>query len=58
MGKFVFPVKPYGPGQEDYEYDKWRQEQVDDEVEAERLANLKGELLWPDSEKHGPNRPH
>lgn len=42
--KVVIPVKPYGPGQEDYEYDKRRQEEVDDEVEVQRIANLKGEL--------------
>jgi hypothetical protein len=56
MSKVIISPKPYGPGNEDYEYDKWRQEQVDDEVEAERLANLKGELLWPDSEKRKQNK--
>jgi hypothetical protein len=29
---------PYGPGQPDYEYDKWRQEQLDDE-DNERRAD-------------------
>jgi len=44
MGKVIISAKPYGPGNPDYEYDKWQQEQVDDEAEAQRIANLKGEL--------------
>jgi hypothetical protein len=37
--KVVIPAKPYGPGNPDYEYDKWRQEQVDDEVELTKEEN-------------------
>lgn len=31
------PVDEYGPGNEDYEYDAWRQLQVDEEGHAETI---------------------
>jgi hypothetical protein len=35
---------PYGPGSSDYQYDKWVQEQLDNEAQST-------EETWQDSEK-------
>jgi len=37
---------PYGPGQTDYEYDKWRQEQVDMEEELKAQIRKLAEKAW------------